>query len=217
MSLDDSEKVKVIPVIEVGASTAVPQPNTLEGRLVADIQTYAHDAEYTKTPDGWFVPLHDLMSRLEEVAGFIHIETTRYTEFEIFGGFQFVTEDGRLLDIPFSSDFRSAMTLAETINKLHPDSGVHNVLMGAQDIWQISLEQDQVDIRINQAGGQEPQQYRFPLAKLKQSLKQARLEVERFVTELEPLLLKYHNQYIEPQTIRWMFGLDRFTSAINGP
>jgi hypothetical protein len=215
MISDDSNKVKIIPVIEIGASSALPQRNTLEEKLVTNIRASAHDAKYTKTPDGWFVPLHDLMSRLEEVAEHVHNETMRYAEFEIFGGFQFLTADGRLVDVPFSSNFRSTMTLTETISNLHPNSGVHNVLVSAQDIWQISLEDDQIDIRIDQAMGQETKHYQFPHSELRQSLRQAWLEVERFVMGLEPLLQKYHNQYIEPHAIKWMFGLDRFTSAIN--
>ena len=195
-------------VIELGVETTIVSEDTRGGRLASDILTYASKYGYIRTPDGWFVPIRDLLHRMEDVAEFLHVRTLQSDgEFELGGGFEILTGGGQSLGLPRSALFPLAMLMADTLINLRDEDDVQSVFVSNQDIWDMSLRASEVKIETRQIAAREHQVYWLPHKELAEHLMQARLEVNDFAMRLEPLLLGYRDIQLTPKIIRQMFGL----------
>lgn len=210
MNTQDTKHVIVRSVIELETETTLILEHTKSGRLASDIRTHADGRGYLRTPDGWFVPIRDLLPRIEDVSEFLHARTLQHEgEFEMGGGFEILTGDGKSLGLPRSSLFPFAMDLAETIINLRDEGDVHSIFVGNQDIWDVSIRFGRVKIEMRQLAARDHQIYELPHKALVGQLKAARLEVTHFVAELEPLLSRCQDVSITSELIRQMFGLQK--------
>jgi hypothetical protein len=204
--------VTVRILIELTVATVAPPLSTKGGQLAMDVRSHATKSGYVKTADGWFVPIQDLLPRVDDVAEFLHFEMLQCNgEFEIAGGFEILTGEGKSLGISQSSNFRFAMDLADTIINLHQENEGYEVFANNQDVWKLSLNNGKIKIRIDQIARHKPREFWLPAEELKQHLEAARVEVEHFAAKLEPLLLAYRDIPVTSETIRWMFGLDKLS------
>ncbi len=73
----------------------IPPLTATGGQFAVDIQAQATVENYSKTPDGWFVPLAVLMDKIEAVADYLCFETLYYDGFEVGGGFEIIADDGQ--------------------------------------------------------------------------------------------------------------------------
>ena len=57
--------IDVRALLELAVDSVTPPLNTKGGQLAADIRANAVKARYVKSPDGWFVPVHELSTQVE--------------------------------------------------------------------------------------------------------------------------------------------------------
>jgi hypothetical protein len=202
------KQMDVRPVIDLEIDAAFLPLGTKGGHLAQDIQLYASKNKYIRTPSGWFVPLQDLLPRLEEVAEYLHIEALYYGEFEIGGGFEILTDEGISLGVPTSAVFYQAMKMSKTIIDLTQPQKSHRILLSSQDVWIVSLDDNNIVIQQGDAGSRTAPRWLFQSDILKERLQAAQLEVQYFAAKLEPLLLGYQNPKITSHLIQRMFGLE---------
>ncbi len=199
--------LSVRSLIELAIETASLSASRKAQQLAEEVKIHAAAIRSIKTPDGWFVPIRYLLPKVEEVAEFFRAEILQYGGFEVAGGFEILTSDGASLGVPLSSDFRSAMTLAETIIHQQEES---QVLVGGQEIWKMFFEDDKVRIQIGQMSARHGlKEFQLPAEALRKQLEIAQMEVAHFATALELLLLRYQDISITAQQIKWIFGLDK--------
>lgn len=198
----------VRPVIDLEIDAAFLTLGSRRGHLAQDLRLYASKNKYIRTPGGWFVPLQDLLPRLEEVAEYLHVATLFYGEFEIGGGFEILTDAGISLGVPAGAVFYQAIEMAKTIIALTQSQKSHRVLLSSQDVWLVWLDDSNISIQLGDTGNRAAPRWLFPAHILIEHLQAAEFEVQYFVDKLEPLLLGYQNPKITPHLIRRMFGLE---------
>ena len=200
--------IAVRAVIELGVETVMPPLSTRGGKLATDIQNHAEVAGYSKTPDGWFVPITALMDKVEAVVDYLHFEARYYKEFEVCGGFEILTEDGHSIGVSLGSTFPFAMELAETVFQLSHENKSCRAFIDNDLYLNLTLENENIRIVPGHMARHIPQdEYLIPAEELRQGMGSAKGEVERFVGEIEPLLTKFSDIPISSQLVRQMFGL----------
>lgn len=198
--------ISVRAVIELGVEAIVPPLTTRGGQLALDIQKQAGARGYPKTPDGWFVPISDLLSRIEDVADFLHLEALHYGEFNIYGGFEIMIS-GYSVGLPESAFFGGARELANTIINLREEGKMYTIVTSGSHQWTVSLEdKNEVRIQVGRIGQAPFMELHLPTEELKEQFELALSQLDHFVTQITPLLLNY--QDIPLQVIRVGFGLE---------
>ncbi|MEW6028107.1 MAG: hypothetical protein AB1554_01355 [Chloroflexota bacterium] len=194
----------VEPVIELGILAL--QLSKPEKELALKIRKRAVERGYMDSPDGWFVPLVDLLNDLDVVAEFLWHEARHFGEFEIGGGFVIKISPQEQLGIPFDSTFRFAFDLANVVLSLGR-SEHKNVAVGAQEFWNISA--DSVLEYIYIQGGSKGPAVRVAIEPLQKQLRAAKSLVVKFATALEDRLKLYEDWRIASGEFKYMFGLDK--------
>jgi hypothetical protein len=207
-SPQDMNHVTVRPVIELGVETVTPPSNTSGGQLASVIQAQAAVANYSKTPDGWFVPLAALMDRIESVADYLHFEAAYYNEFEVFGGFEIIAEDGRAVGVALGSMLRNAMDMATAIINLRNGNRTCRAFIENDRYLDFVLNEDAIRITTGHIAQHISQvELLVSAEELRQGMSAAQYQLQNFASQIEPLLTRFSDTPVSPQLIRLMFGL----------
>ena len=186
----------------------VPPANTKAGKLINDLQIYGKERKYLEAPVAWFVPITDLKTRIDDVLDFLRFETLHYEEFEVGGGFEFLSEDGNSLGLPPGASFICAMQLAEAIIDIK-ENDKKEVCIDNDRFMKLSCENGTISMTIShRAKYISPKGLDASAEELKRQMKIARNEWIQFASQLESLLIQFNDNHISSGIVKFMFGLE---------
>ncbi len=200
----------VRPVIELGVETFQPPSNTLGEQFTREIQLRAASANYSKTPDGWFIPFDVVIDKIESLADYLYFEANHYGEFEVGGGFEIVAENGNSIGVCSGSIFKYAVGLAEAVINLQYENASCRAFIENDSYLDFSLNQEIVRITNGHIAKHVPSiELLVSVDELKQSMKNALRQLSQFVHLLELQMEKFSDGKFSSQIFRVQFGLER--------
>lgn len=201
-------EIRVRAVIEVSVDTTQLPPLSRGRQLALAVMDQATMSSLAKTADGWFVPLEFLLSRIGDVADFLHFETLQYGEFEISGGLEVFSANRRLLGVPSGATFRSARNLVDVIVRGESEGRERQIFLSSQHMWRVRWEKEAVNIQPQEISSRRMfQPIGISAIGLQQRMQHSWDEVVVFAGELQPLMLNDIDMRLTPKEFRSMFGL----------
>jgi len=202
------EHVIVRPVIALNVDFISPPPDTLAGKLAAEIKQHAVHKGWSRCdPEAWYVPLSDLQHRIEAVADFLLFEASYWHEFEVGGGFEIVTRNGACTGVTEGSVFYLAVDLADAVGGLDKENPSRRAFVENDRYLDLTLDDDTIRIKM---GHRAKRIDRIELVVSAQELKAGMIGAKRllqqFTVEIGPLLVRSTDVDISSHLVRRMFG-----------
>jgi hypothetical protein len=133
-------------VIELPTKVYPPDTGTPGAQLAAEILARSSRAGFVETSESCFVPVRDLIPQINNTADLLRFASSFADSLEVVGGLEIKRGDELILRTPFSSNFRTAADLVETLLIVQKEKVNRSLMVGNDDRLVLSSEAGEIVI-----------------------------------------------------------------------